>query len=665
MSKKVLHILMLEDNALDAELNIEHLKMLKEYTCSVKVIQDREDYIQNIEADTPPDLILCDFNLPQYNGMKALEDLNHRNLLIPFIFVTGTMREEVAADAIKAGAWDYVVKDRLFRLPLAVSSVLKLKQEKELSLEIEKKAQRIFKAIDGTSAQVLVLNQDYNIVYVNKIFSLVSGYNSEEVVGKAIFNYFPKQIIVEEKVPFKKILFSGRSFKGEMQNKKKDGTRCWERFSVTPIRNDQNQIHDYVIIKEDVTKQKKIEKDLFVSQERLELALSGANIGLWNIEIKSGKMFTNRWDELLGYDENDSIITLKDYVNLMHPDDVATVLNVYHKHLEGAIDLFMAEHRLQTGNGAYKWILSRGKVLERNEQGEPLRAAGTLIDISERKEAENKLNRTLKESEQLNAELVISLKKNEQINQDLVIAKQKAEESDKLKTAFLANLSHEIRTPMNGILGFADLLKQENLSESAKAEYITIIEQSGERMLSIISDLVDISKIESNQVEIASVPINLNNLLDKIYNFFQLSATQKNIELKVDKGLEDSKSVILTDGLKLEQVLTNLINNALKFTDAGHIHFCYKLKTDMLQFCVEDTGSGIPQGSENLIFERFRQIDKSNSTCLEGTGLGLSISKAFIELMGGEIWVESTVQKGSRFYFTLPYKVSNNPQIKK
>ncbi len=657
MRKEVLNILMLEDNALDAELNIEHLKMLKEYTCSVKVIQDKHEFLENIEAPNPPDLILCDFNLPQYNGMMALEDLNSRNLLIPFIFVTGTMREEVAADAIKAGAWDYVVKDRLFRLPLAVSSVLKLKQEKELSLALQKKAQRIFKAIDGTSAQVLVLNKDFKVGYANKIFSMVTGYTLDEVVGQSIFNYFPSEVVVGEPIHFKEIIKNGRPFKGEMVNHKKDRTICYERFSFTPISNDEGEVNDYVIIKEDITQQKKIQQDLLHSQERLDLALSGANIGLWNIDIKNQKMYTDRWNAILDYEEKDLSSHLNDYLKLVHPDDVKIILDLYEQNILGTVNHFLCEHRMLTKNGAYKWVLNSGKVLDRNEKGEPLRAAGTLIDISERKEAENKLNKALKESEKLNADLVQSLKKNEQINHDLAIAKQKAEESDKLKTAFLANLSHEIRTPMNGILGFADLLKQEDLSDSVKAEYITVIEQSGERMLSIIGDLVDISKIESNQVELVSVPTNINLLLDKIYKFFSLAATKKNIELKVEKALNDEQSIIITDALKLEQILTNLINNALKFTDSGHIFFSYQLKNKMLEFCVEDTGSGIPAGSEQIIFERFRQVDKSSATCLEGTGLGLSISKAFIQLMGGEIWVQSVAQEGSKFYFTLPYNL--------
>lgn len=240
-------------------------------------------------------------------------------------------------------------------------------------------------------------------------------------------------------------------------------------------------------------------------------------------------------------------------------------------------------------------------------------------------------------------------------NEALYKAKERAEESDRLKTAFLANLSHEIRTPMNGFLGFADLLRSNELTKSDQEEYIALIEQSGNRMLGLIKDLVDISKIEAKLVDVKNVQTNLNNVLDNLCEFFKYMVSSKGLTMECNKYFDDDQCLIMVDKDKLEGILTNLINNAMKFTDKGKISVGYKKVEDNLQFWVKDTGIGIPSDMKDLIFERFHQLDYNRMRRGEGSGLGLAICKAYIELMGGEIWVESELNKGSTFYFTIPY----------
>ncbi len=240
-------------------------------------------------------------------------------------------------------------------------------------------------------------------------------------------------------------------------------------------------------------------------------------------------------------------------------------------------------------------------------------------------------------------------------NEELYKAKEKAEESDKLKTAFLANLSHEIRTPMNGILGFAELLKSKDLSASSQEKYISMIEESGQRMLGLINDLVHISKIEAKQVEIKNEKTNLNELLDRIYYFFKTITEAKGLTLEYKNSTCDDEPLILVDSDKLEGILTNLINNALKYTEKGKISFGYGKVENKLQFWVKDTGIGIPSEMKELVFERFRQVKNTHLDGDEGSGLGLAISKAHVELMGGEIWLESELSKGSTFYFSIPF----------
>lgn len=266
-----------------------------------------------------------------------------------------------------------------------------------------------------------------------------------------------------------------------------------------------------------------------------------------------------------------------------------------------------------------------------DEKGEVTKIYTMTIDITDRKNAER----------------------------ELIIAKEKAQESDRLKSAFLANMSHEIRTPMNGILGFAQLLKEPNLPEEEKLEYVEMIEKSGQRMLNILNDIIDISKIEAGVVVVHNQIININQKINFIYNFFKLEAQNRGLKLTYQTGLPDELAIINTDSDKLYAILTNLIKNAIKFTDVGSIEFGYTKKDNELEFYVKDTGIGIPKDRQKSIFERFIQADLDDKMARQGAGLGLAIAKAYVEMLGGKIWVESDETTGSTFYFTLPFNTSN------
>ena len=242
----------------------------------------------------------------------------------------------------------------------------------------------------------------------------------------------------------------------------------------------------------------------------------------------------------------------------------------------------------------------------------------------------------------------------------LIEAKERAEQSDRLKSAFLANISHEIRTPMNGILGFASLLKEQVLSGEQQQNYIRIIENSGQRMLNLINQIMDISKIESGQMKVAVSEVNLNRKMEELYTFFLPQAEKKGLTFSYANSVPDTASVIITDPEKLYAILSNLINNALKFTRKGTVSFGCRKAGDLLEFFVKDTGIGISPDKINLIFDRFVQADLSVAKSYEGAGLGLSIARAYVEMQGGQIWAESPVGAGSCFYFTLPYRAAQN-----
>lgn len=249
--------------------------------------------------------------------------------------------------------------------------------------------------------------------------------------------------------------------------------------------------------------------------------------------------------------------------------------------------------------------------------------------------------------------------------EELIKAKEKAEESDKLKSAFLANMSHEIRTPMNGIIGFSELIVQEDISQEKRKSYANIVIESGKQLLTIVDDILDISKIEVGQITMFNHPVVVNDVITELFSFYAPRARSNNLSIFPYKHLSDEDSLIFTDKQRVVQVLNNLISNAFKFTHQGQISFGYQKKGDFLEFYVKDTGTGIPKHMHQAIFERFRQVeDASAQNNTKGTGLGLAISQKLVELLGGTIYLESEENKGTTFYFTIPYVKPSDEDLK-
>lgn len=247
----------------------------------------------------------------------------------------------------------------------------------------------------------------------------------------------------------------------------------------------------------------------------------------------------------------------------------------------------------------------------------------------------------------------------------LEIAKEKAEESDRLKSSFLANLSHEIRTPMNAIMGFSDLLENENLTEKEKSDYLKVIRNSGKNLVSIIEDLIEMSKIDANQINPNYNSIDLDKCISELYETIKITIPEeKKIKLSVQKSSEDLKRNILSDETKLKQILINLVTNAIKYTQNGMVLIGYQVNEirGTIDIWVQDTGAGIEGKNLNIIFDRFRRGDDNLTTTLSGLGLGLSIIKAYIELLGGTIQVQSELGVGSTFSFSIPLKYDKEPK---
>lgn len=366
-------------------------------------------------------------------------------------------------------------------------------------------------------------------------------------------------------------------------------------------------------------------------ENKLSNILEGTNAGSWDWNIQTGEVeFNERWANIIGYTLNElEPININTWVNNVHPDDMPSTNSYLEKHFKGELSYFDVNFRQPHKNGNWVWVNARGKVVEWTSDGKPLKMSGTHLDITDQKTIE------------------IELKK----------AKEKAEENDRLKSAFLANMSHEIRTPMNSILGFSDLLLNKDLTPTKQEKYHEIINSSGKRLMNLINDIVDISKIDAHELSMNPTVFNLNKLIDQLRQQFSISPKNKNTAISTVKELKEEESFVNLDETRLAQVLSNLLENALKFTHDGTVKFGYSLDENQLHFYVKDSGVGINAKDHKHIFERFGQSDNEILKVKEGSGLGLAISKGIVELMGGNIWVESEPNKGATFHFTIPNSI--------
>jgi len=414
---------------------------------------------------------------------------------------------------------------------------------------------------------------------------------------------------------------------------RKDGTLMPVEISARKVEIEG--VKYFQSICRDITERKSAEETLRESEDRfrkifeespISIAMTGKDLAI----IRANSAFC----KMLGYREEElKSVTIRSFT---HPDYIAGDDISLLRLVAEEIPVYHTENRYIRKDKSVIWGSATISII-RNNNDEVQYFLAMIEDITLRKIAES----------------------------ELIAAKEKAEESDRLKTAFLHNVSHEIRTPMNAIIGFSALLNEPDTTEEERHQFIDIIFQSGSQLLSIINDIVDIANIESGQVKLNIKEMNLNSSLRSLNEQFSYKEKSDLISINLDSGLPDDKAFIVTDGTKVIQILSNLINNATKFTKEGRIDFGYNLKDGNLEFYVKDTGIGIPPEHHEKIFERFFQVDNLISRKFGGTGLGLSICKAYVELLGGKIWVSSNPGEGTDFRFTIPYNYPLKPKGKK
>ena len=311
---------------------------------------------------------------------------------------------------------------------------------------------------------------------------------------------------------------------------------------------------------------------------------------------------------------------------------------------------------------AAELIIANNELIYQNEEKE--KRAGELVLANDELVFQNReKEKRADEYSILNDELTQSINHIQNINSELIISRNNAEESDRLKSAFLANMSHEIRTPLNSIMGFSEFLLEPGLSDKNQKEFVQIINSSSQQLLSIISDIMDISKIEAGRFSIDFEIVNIDELMNELFVTYEKLIDSSKIRLTYLSEIQNKPIYVKTDGTRIRQAICNLLNNAIKFTKEGEIQFGYTIQKNQIEFYVKDNGIGIASENLTLIFERFRQVEATNQQLNNGNGLGLSISKALVEKLGGTIHVDSELGKGSNFIFTIPYDKGSENKV--
>ena len=408
---------------------------------------------------------------------------------------------------------------------------------------------------------------------------------------------------------------------------------------------------------------KQVDEALVESEERWKFALEGAGDGVWDWNLLTDEMlFSRRWSEMLGFDEGQLPNSLEGWESRIHPEDLVDVLCNLRSYLDGKTGTYMHEHRMLCQDGSVKWILSRGIVVSRDSAGKPLRMIGTHSDITDRKRIEEDSLRYLQQVEASRDRITNQSVQLIRQSEELALARDQAEAAARAKSEFLANMSHELRTPLTAILGYADLLYEDEIGGGGNAlprrETLDIIRSNGRHLQELIDDILDLSKIDADRMTLELVQVSPRQLVEDVLRLMQLKAGEKGLSLQADYcfPLPDR---ITTDALRVRQILVNLIGNAIKFTERGTIRVTirYDAAAQRQVFAVEDSGIGINPEQMQRLFSPFSQADASMSRRFGGTGLGLSISKKLAQMLGGDITVASTFGFGSTFTLEITAEI--------
>jgi len=513
----------------------------------------------------------------------------------------------------------------------SIGSILDITDRKESEIALQDSEEKYRTLIESADDRIALFDKNWNILLANDAFYDKLGYTKDEYEAllqtKNDFIEKPSHLL-------KTVNFNGNS-EAVLVNytiNNKNGQTLHMSSKNVAIYDNNKILQGVLTIIRDITKQWEIEKEIKKQQNLIQAIIDNMPIGFWAKDLLDENRFfiwNNYLENATGFTP-DFAIGKSD--NELFNEEIAR------NNCSSDSKVLESRNMMAAQSEIYRNKYGRGRLIREtkkpiaDETGRPIAIFGIVEDITEQKKSE----------------------------EELIKAKEKAQESDRLKSTFLANMSHEIRTPLNGILGFAQLLSFKNITQEKKEKFINFIDINAKQLLTIISDIIDIAKIESGQFKIYKQDFELNDVLQNLYTAHSKELKNKDKDQAVSlKLISPALPVKINSDLsRFKQIFDNLINNSIKFTEKGSIEFGYNIKNNFIEFFCKDTGIGIEEANHNIIFDRFRQVDESETREFGGTGLGLAISKNLVHLLDGEIWLKSVPDEGSTFFFTLPYNES-------
>ncbi|HDR50517.1 MAG TPA: response regulator, partial [Mariniphaga anaerophila] len=532
----------------------------------------------------------------------------------------------------------------------------------------QEELRKLSRAVTQSPVSITITDVNGNIEYVNPQFTKLTGYTFDEVIGKN------SNLLKSGKHPdsfYKELwdtILAGKDWSAEIQNKKKNGELYWASASISPLVNDAGKITHFVAVKEDITKRKKMEK----IQEIL--------VNISDAIVSTGSL--NEFFHLI-YTQLTSIINTKNlYIALFNEQKkIFSTIFMFDSSEESIMDfpaektlsyyVFQKRTSLFVDKNKLDVLIEKGEIELIGPPSEvwigvPIFANERPVGVIVIQNYEGEKNLTEDDLKILEytAPAISAAIERKRFVEDLKIEKENAQAADRLKTAFLNNISHEVRTPLNGILGFGQFVVQPGISQAEKDQFLNILQKSSYRLINTITAFMDISLITSANMQVHKKMFPLQPWLNEVIEQIEPHAREKGLEIQIIPELNVLKGIIIeSDPELLKKVFFHLTDNAVKFTKEGTVTLGCRVENGILHGTVVDTGSGIEAGMQKTVFEHFTQADSSNTRGYEGSGLGLSIAKGLVELLGGEISLESEKGKGTKVIFTLPAKNTPEPQM--